>query len=144
MAPHLFTKSIVENKPIKLFNSGLMDRDFTYIDDVVKAINCSLELSLSDCYVSTNDKSTSNNFIFNVGCGSPSSLSEFVDSIENALDIKAIRTFAPLQAGDMVSTYADNTLFYNATGFKPDTKLNEGVHKFIDWYTHFYNIKFSN
>jgi UDP-glucuronate 4-epimerase len=141
MAPHLFTKSIIENRAIKLFNSGLMDRDFTYIDDVVKAINYSLELPLTDSPFYTNYKSKTNNLVFNVGCGNPSTLSEFVDALENALNIKAIRNFAPLQPGDMVSTYADNTLFYNTTGFKPNVSLSEGIRKFIDWYTYYYKIK---
>jgi len=140
MAAHLFTKSIIRKEPITLYNSGLMARDFTYIDDTVEAINCSLELPISNGYFSTSDKSNSKNLIFNIGCGNPSTLSEFVDSLENALNIKATRNLTALQPGDMISTYADNALFYKTTGFKPSITLSEGVRKFIDWHTHFYKI----
>ena len=121
MAYFQFTKAILEDRPIQIFNQGKMRRDFTYIDDIVQGISASVDLE-------------GENEIFNLGNHQPVDLMEMVNLIENCLGKKAKKVFAPMQAGDVVETYADVSLSEKKLGFVPQTKLEEGIPRFIDWY----------
>ena len=123
MAPFLFTKAIDEGKPITVFNNGNMLRDFTYIDDIVNGI------------VSIVDKKLDyKHEIYNIGCSSPIKLMDFIKEIERCLGKKAEIIFKEMQKGDVVKTYADTTKLERDFGYKPSTKLNDGIEKFIKWW----------
>jgi UDP-glucuronate 4-epimerase len=124
MAYFSFTQAIMEGKPIKLFNHGQMQRDFTYIDDVVDGILKALDLGAP--YE-----------IFNLGNNQPVSLLRFVELIEQATGKQAIKEFAPMATGDVPTTYADISHSTKKLGFAPKISLSEGIVKFVDWYHHY-------
>jgi len=128
MALFLFTKAIIEGKPIDVYNNGDMSRDFTYVDDIVEGIK---ELLVTDCQ----------NNIFNIGCGRPSQLMTFIAEIENKLGMPAIINKMPMQPGDIKSTYCDTSRLELETGYKPKTTIKEGISKFVDWYLEYYGVK---
>ena len=128
MAYFSFTKAICEGKSIDVYNHGKMQRDFTYIDDVVEAVTRLVEKEPA-----TNYK------IYNIGNHSPETLMDFIEAIESALGKKAEKNFLPMQAGDVPATYADVQDLMKDVDFKPDTSLNEGIHHFVDWYRDYYN-----
>jgi len=141
MAPMIFTKSILEGKAIRIFNNGMMSRDFTYIDDAVKI----LEKLVSKPANSMKDKSSkdylNNNScykIFNLGNGNPVSLMKFIEYIEKELNIKAIKQFEEMQPGDVEKTHSDTELLNSWIGTKPNTPIDEGIKNFILWYKSFY------
>lgn len=146
MAPMLFTDAILNDRAIKVFNNGEMSRDFTYIDDIVDGIikvidnpaKSSEEFSASNPNPST---SSAPYQIYNIGNNSPLSLMTFIETIENALGKKAEKNFMPMQDGDVVSTYADVNGLINDFGYKPDTKLSDGIGEFVKWYREFYGDK---
>lgn len=125
MAYWIFTKAILEGKPIRVFNNGEMWRDFTYIDDVVKAI-----IAVLDKPPSAEPPST----IYNVGNASPARLGDFIDILEHALGVKAVRQYETIQDGDVERTFADVARLERDFGFKPTTSLEVGVERFVDWY----------
>ena len=136
-----FTDSIVRGKPIDVYNHGHMQRDFTYIDDVVEAIVRVLESppkltvqqeSAGACLSNARYK------IYNLGNHQPVELLKFIEIIERALSIQARRTFLPMQPGDVVSAYAQMDDLYDATGFRPTTPLEVGLPKFVHWYRGYY------
>lgn len=145
MALFKFTKNIIEDKPIPVFNHGNHTRDFTYVDDIVEGV-----IRASDDVARPNpdwdsdapDPATSNApfRIFNIGNNNPVKLSVYIESIEEALGKKAKKDLLPLQAGDVPDTYADSTELEKAVGYKPNTPVNEGVSKFVAWYRGFYGI----
>lgn len=141
MAPILFTKAILNGEPLKVFNHGNMYRDFTYIDDIVagvlKAADLTPEKGLK---VSRKTPATSDApyQVFNIGNAKPVKLMDFIDAIEKASGATAEKFFMEMQPGDVPVTYADTTLINSATGYSPNTSLEEGITKFIDWYTRFY------
>ena len=128
MALFLFTKAIIEGKPIDVYNNGDMSRDFTYVDDIVEGIK---ELLITDCQ----------NNIFNIGCGRPSQLMTFIAEIENKLGMPAIINKMPMQPGDIKSTYCDTSRLELETGYKPTTTIKEGISKFVDWYLEYYGVE---
>ena len=144
MALFLFTKNILRNKPINLFNKGNHSRDFTYIDDIVESI-----IKVSDKTAKPNKKWNSNlpdisssnapYRVFNIGNNNPVKLLDYVEAIEKILNKKAKRKKLPLQPGDIPHTYADNSKLYKYINFKPKTDIFSGVKKFIDWYRDYYN-----
>ena len=143
MAPMIFAKSIIDKKPIKVFNYGKMKRDFTYIDDVVEIIfRCCKKPSTIDSNFDKSNPSPSTSFaphrIFNVGNGKPINILRFIEILENLIGINAIKEFMPIQPGDVEETEADNSKIYNWTGFKPNTNLEEGVSSFVKWYLNYY------
>jgi len=145
MALFHFTKSIIDGKPIKVFNNGNHRRDFTYIDDIVKGIICVLDKSPScnpDWDGENPDPGSSFSpwKIYNIGNNNPVNLMDYISAIEEALDIKAKKEFLPLQPGDVPDTYADVSDLVNDFGYKPSTSLKEGVYKFIEWYKDYYKI----
>lgn len=133
MAIFLFTKGIIEGKSIKLFNKGHMKRDFTYIDDIINGI----EIMLKHPPVKINKEPAYN--LVNIGNGKPESLVDFIKAIENSLQIKAIKEFLPMQAGDVSQTWADTTDL-NKLGYASKTSLNSGIEKFVKWYNEFYKL----
>jgi UDP-glucuronate 4-epimerase len=145
MALFLFTKAILEHKPIQVFNHGNMQRDFTYVDDIVEGIlrvMHHIPAANNKWSASESDPSTSSAAykIYNIGNSKPVRLMDFIEAIENELGLKAKKEFLPLQPGDVPSTFADVTDLIRDTGYKPDTPVEEGVRKFIQWYKKYYNM----
>lgn len=144
MALFLFTRAILEGKPIKVFNNGLMKRDFTYIDDIVEGIVRVMEKIPqvnSNWNSQQPDPGTSSApyRIYNIGNNQPVELLKFIETIEEKLGKKAIKEFLPLQAGDVLATYADVDDLMKETGFSPSTKLEVGIEKFVNWYLEYFN-----
>ena len=143
MAPMIFTKNILENKPIKIFNNGKMYRDFTYIDDVIEStfrvIFKPPELNLFfDKENPDPSKSWAAHRIFNVGNSSTIHLMEFINVLEKELNKKAIKEFMPMQPGDIEKTAANTEAIEAYIGFTPNTEISYGVKKLVDWYKFFY------
>ncbi len=127
MALFLFTKAILKNQPIKVFNNGRMKRDFTYIDDIINGIMAALDKTATLGYE-----------IFNLGCANPVNLLDFINTIEEKLGQEAKKEFLPLQPGDVVNTYADVSKAKKLLDYQPQTKIKDGVGRFIDWYREYY------
>jgi UDP-glucuronate 4-epimerase len=128
MALFIFTRAILEGKPIQVFNGGDMLRDFTYIDDVVDAVTMLVERP----HPGEHDGSAAR--LFNIGHGSPVKLMDFVRAVERALGAKAQVELAPMQAGDVRATYASTERLREAIGYQPATEIEAGVGRFIEWY----------
>ena len=144
MALFLFTKAILEGRPIDVFNEGRMQRDFTYIDDIVEGVDrTSEEIAAPDPNWNSSAPNPSTSAapyrIYNIGNNDPVELSTFIEAIEQALGIKATRNLMPMQAGDVPATFADITALENAVGFRPSTSINVGIQKFVQWYRDYYS-----
>jgi len=144
MAYFIFTKSILEGTPIKIFNNGDMKRAFTYIDDVVDAIIKLIEKPPSKDpnfnFKSSNPSVSWAPFkIFNIGNSSTVKLMTFIEEIENALNQKAEKIFMPIQPGDVEGTEANIDYLNSWIGFTPKTSLKEGIKKFVNWYKNYYS-----
>jgi UDP-glucuronate 4-epimerase len=145
MALFLFTKNILEGKPISVFNQGRHTRDFTYVEDIVEGvIRSSDQIATSNGNWSGDqpDPATSSApfRIFNIGNSQPVQLLEYIDSIENALGKKAIKEMKPLQAGDVPDTFADTSELQRAVQYTPSTPVREGVSNFVKWYRDYYRV----
>ncbi len=145
MALFKFVKNILEDKPIDVYNYGNMQRDFTYIDDIVEGVFRVIENPAKpeadwDAVTADNSTSSASYRIYNIGNNAPVSLMEFIETIEEVLGKKARKNLMPMQAGDVESTYADSSLLSNSLGYKPSTSIEEGVRKFISWFRKFYGI----
>ena len=145
MALFLFTKSIIQGSPIKVFNNGNMIRDFTYIDDIVECIFRLLEkVPLSNKMFNSNSPNPSKSWapyrVFNIGNSNPTHLLDYISAIENELGTKAIKEYLPLQQGDVPITSSDCMELESYIGYKPNTTIKEGIKKFINWYKKFYAI----
>lgn len=145
MALFLFTKAILENKPIDVYNNGNMQRDFTYIDDIVEGIIRVTEnppKGNPDWSGKKPDPASSISpyKIYNIGNNSPIQLMDFVEAIENALGMKAIKNYLPMQPGDVHATYADVQDLIDNLDYKPETQIQDGINSFIEWYRGFYNV----
>ncbi len=146
MALFLFTKAILEGKPINVFNNGKMRRDFTYVDDIVESVSRlvpKIAQPNPDWSGSTPDSATSFSpyKLYNIGNNAPVELLRFIEVIEEKLGIKAIKNMMPLQDGDVPETYADVSDLMREVDFKPDTTIEYGIGKFIDWYKEYYKVK---
>ncbi len=146
MALYLFTKAIIEDKPIDVFNYGQMQRDFTYVDDIVtgviKVIDNPPKGDPSWSGKHPDPSSSKAPYkIYNIGNNNPVKLMDFIEAIENRLGKKAKKNMLPLQPGDVPSTYADVSGLIEDFDYKPETSIQEGVNKFIDWYLEFFDIK---
>ena len=144
MALFMFTKAILQGEAINVFNNGEMIRDFTFIDDIVESVVRVLDkpATPSKTFDSTRpDPATADApyRIFNIGNGNPTSLLSYINAIEEALEMKAKINFMPIQPGDVPSTAADVSELAAWINFQPNTPVNEGVLKFVDWYRAFYN-----
>lgn len=143
MALFKFTKNILAGEPIDIYNNGEMQRDFTYIDDIVEGIIRIADVIPEVNYewtVETGSPATSSApyRVYNLGNGSPVKLMDYITSLEKSLGIKAIKNFMPMQPGDVYKTYADTQDLFAATGYKPKVGVDEGVQAFVDWYRDFY------
>ena len=146
MALFLFTKAILAGKPIKIFNHGKMQRDFTYIDDIVEGV-----IRVMDRLPEPNHKwsgdvpdpgsSYAPYKLYNIGNNNPVELMEFIAAIEKALGKKAKKEFLDLQPGDVPATYADIDDLIKDVGFKPATTIETGIKRFISWYEDYYSNK---
>ena len=133
MAPMLFTKAILEKKPINIFNNGNLSRDFTYIDDIIEGV-----VRVIDKVVSFIGNETSTAAIYNIGCGKPMQLMDFIQILETALGKETTKIMLPMQAGDVYMTYADTTKLELVCGYKPCISLKEGIVQFVKWYNNYY------
>ncbi len=124
MAYFSFTKAIYEGKAIELYNDGKMERDFTYIDDIVQGTIAAVDLE-------------STSAIFNLGNHKPVPLLKFVEILENAIGKKAVKVFKPMQLGDVKATYADISKSQKSLNFYPKTSLEEGIPRFVNWYSQY-------
>lgn len=144
MVLFLFTKAILENKPINIFNNGEMFRDFTYIDDVINVILILLKNPLKDSdFNALNPKpniSSAPFRIYNIGNHKPIKLIDFITTLENTLNKKAKKNMFPMQDGDVKATYADISDLIRDTQYTPHTPLNIGIKAFVEWYKEFYGI----
>jgi len=143
MSPMLFTKAILANEPIQVFNHGDMMRDFTYIDDVIASVNETLFKTATpniNFDAKHPDPATSHApyRIFNIGNSEPVPLMHFIETIENALGKKAIKNMVDMQAGDVKVTSADTSELNQWVNFRPNTSIKEGVKRFVDWYKNYY------
>lgn len=143
MALFIFTKAILEGKPIDIFNNGKMRRDFTYVDDIVEAIARLIpKKTYADTAWSGLNPDPATSFapyrIFNIGNNKPVELLRFIEIIEEKLGKKAIRNYMPIQDGDVPETFADVADLMKTVDFKPDTSLESGIGIFIDWYLDYY------
>jgi UDP-glucuronate 4-epimerase len=141
MAPFKFTKALLEGKPIQVFNHGDMQRDFTYIDDIVEGVVRILDVvPKPGNSTDSPDSSTAPYALYNIGNGSPVALMEFIRAIETATGCKAKCDFQPMQPGDVPRTWADTEALFQTTGYQPQVGVEEGVKRFVDWYRGFYRI----
>lgn len=134
MAMFLFTKSILDNSPIQVFNHGEQERDFTYIDDIVNGITPIIEGK----YTSSYDAGELYH-LYNIGNGKPVGLLDFIETIEKVLEKKAVKEMVPVQPGDVKRTWADTGPLERDYGYRPGTPIEEGVAKFIEWYKGYFN-----
>ena len=143
MALFKFTKNILEDKPIDIFNEGNHSRDFTYVNDIVDGIiRASDNPAKPDKNWDSNKPNPSTSFapfrILNIGSSEPVSLQEFIEAIENELGKKAKKNFLPLQPGDIKETFSDTSEIRSSLGYSPKTAVKDGIKQFIDWYLEYY------
>ncbi|WP_320173706.1 NAD-dependent epimerase [Maridesulfovibrio sp.] len=145
MALFLFTKAIFEDKPINVFNHGKMLRDFTFIDDIVEGVVRVMKntaVSNPDWSGAAPDPGTSPApfRIYNIGNNQPTELMRYIEVLEDCIGKKAEKNMMPLQAGDVPSTYANVDDLVRDVDFKPETTVEEGIAKFVEWYRGYYNV----
>ena len=143
MALFLFTRAILENKPIDVFNHGKMKRDFTYIDDIVEGVARLIDkVPEPDPGWSGDDPDSATSYapyrLYNIGNNNPVDLMKFIGVLEDCLGKKAEKNLLPMQPGDVPETYADVDDLAEDAGFKPSTPIEEGIKKFVDWYREYY------
>ena len=142
MALFKFTKGILENKPIDIYNNGDMYRDFTYVVDLVRAIRLLIDAIPGgpETAVEGDNLSPAAPFrVVNIGNSNKVRLLDYIEAIENCLGKRAIRNYMPMQIGDVPATWADSTLLRTLTGYRPNTKFKDGIAQFVDWYLSYYN-----
>jgi UDP-glucuronate 4-epimerase len=145
MALFRFTRGILQDEPIEVYNYGKMIRDFTYIDDIVEGVvRVADAVAAPDPAWSGDTPDPARSFapyrIFNIGNNRPVPLLDFIGALEEALGRKARMTLLPIQPGDVPSTMADVSELEAAVGFRPTTTIREGIGRFVDWYRHYYGI----
>lgn len=145
MAYYSFTKDIIEGNQIKVFNHGKMERDFTYIDDIVEAIVKLIDLppkSNPDWNEIEGNQSESKApyKVYNIGNNNPEKLMDFIEILEKHIGKKANKVYMDMQPGDVLKTYADVSDLEEAINFKPNTSLDEGLKKFVEWYKSYYKV----
>lgn len=144
MALFKFTKKIMNDEEIDIYNNGDMQRDFTYIDDIVEGIvriQDVVPAKQPDWTVETGSAADSSApyRIYNIGNGKCEKLMDYIEALEDSLGIQAKKNFMPMQPGDVYKTYADTSGLFEATGYKPETPIKVGVENFVQWYREFYN-----
>ncbi|MCJ8288003.1 NAD-dependent epimerase [Halomonas sp.] len=142
MALFKFTRAVLEGRPMDVYNHGDMSRDFTYIDDIVEGVVRVLHVvpTPRGSTEVTTDTASAPYSLYNIGCGSPVSLMDFVRAIEKAVGREAICHYKDMQPGDVPRTWADTEALYQATGYRPQMPVEEGVKRFVEWYREFYAV----
>ncbi|MCX5844845.1 MAG: NAD-dependent epimerase/dehydratase family protein [Deltaproteobacteria bacterium] len=145
MALFLFTKAILEERPIDVYNNGKMQRDFTYIDDIVEGVfRVMNKIPEPDPNWNGAHPDPATSFapyrIYNIGNNNPVELLEFINILEKQLGKKAVMNLLPLQPGDVPATYADVDDLMKDVGFKPATSIEDGIRHFVQWYRDYYTI----
>jgi UDP-glucuronate 4-epimerase len=145
MALFLFTKAILEGRPIDVFNHGQMQRDFTYVDDIVEGVvrvtdKVATPAAGYDALAPDPATSSAPYRVFNIGNHQPVPLLEFIGCIERALGQVAEKNLLPMQDGDVPATYADVDALRDWVGFSPTIPVDVGVRRFVDWYRDFYRV----
>ncbi len=145
MALFLFTKAILEDRPINVFNEGKMSRDFTYIDDIVEGIlRITDKIPKPNIHWNSSTPDPGTSFapykIYNIGNNKPVELFEFISILERNLGKKAKMNLLPLQPGDVPKTYADIDDLMTDAGFRPSTSIEDGIGRFVKWYREYYNL----
>lgn len=135
MAPWLFTEAILQGKPIKIFNHGNMIRDFTYIDDIVEGV-----IRVSNLVPSGGVPHA----LFNIGNNAPVKLGYFIEVLESACGVAAIKEYTGMQDGDVPATYADINALEDAVGYQPKTNIEVGLGNFVNWYKNSWSTKIKN
>ena len=143
MAPMIFAKSIFEGKPIDVFNFGKMQRDFTFIEDIVEGVfRCCFKIPQlandSTDRIRKNKLYSAPHQIFNIGSSKPVELLYFISLLEENIGIKSIKNYKEIQAGDIKTTFADTKKLKKWINYSPTTSVEEGVKKFVDWYRNYY------
>jgi len=146
MALFLFTKKILADEPIDVFNHGNHTRDFTYIDDIIEGVIRVLDQPATpdpsfDSWNSTPATSTAPYRLYNIGNHRPEKLERYISVLENCLGKKAKKNLLPMQAGDVPDTYADVEQLARDTGYSPSTPIEVGIKRFVDWYRKFYQVE---
>ena len=134
MAMWIFTKAILEGKPITVFNGGDMQRDFTFIDDIVRGVLACLDRPPADDGEEKAGGSRAPHALYNIGNNRPESLGRLIETLEKACGRSAVRDFQPMQPGDVPATFADISAIQRDMGFMPAISLDVGVPRFVDWY----------
>ena len=146
MALYLFVKAALEGKTIDVFNNGDMLRDFTYIDDIVDGVTRVID-NPSNANINWNSKkpdpstSSAPYKIYNIGNNNPVKLMDFIKAIENKIGKKIEKNMMPIQPGDVPATFADVTDLVENLDYKPETSVQEGINRFVDWYSEFFEVK---
>lgn len=145
MALFLFTRAILEGRPIDVFNNGNMERDFTYIDDIIEGVYRIIDhLPEPDPAWTGNDPDPATSYspwrIYNIGNNRKEKLMRYIEVLENCLGRKAEKNFLPMQAGDVPATCADVDELVREIRFKPDTSIEDGIRKFVEWYRDYYGV----
>lgn len=144
MATFIFTRAILEGRPIEVFNHGHMRRDFTFIDDIVEGVvRVAAKLPVGDpdwALHPTPDRSTAPYRVYNIGSSNPVELGRFIETLEDSLGMTAVKVMLPMQPGDVPLTYADVTTLFEDVGFRPRTSLREGLEHFVRWYRGYYGV----
>ena len=145
MALFLFTKAILEGRPIEVFNHGKMQRDFTYVDDIVEGVIRALDRPAQPDAAWSGDQpdpsaSSAPYRLYNIGNHQPVELMRFIEVLEETLGKRADKKLLPLQAGDVPATYADVADLTRDVGFCPATPIEVGIRKFVEWYREYYKI----
>jgi UDP-glucuronate 4-epimerase len=146
MALFLFTKAILESRPIDVFNYGKMRRDFTYIDDIVEGVIRVVDrIPQPDPLWHGDNPDSAVSYapyrLYNIGNHNPVELMKFIEFLESCLGKKAEKNLMPIQAGDVPATYADVDDLIRDVGFKPATPIEVGIARFVEWYKDYYGIK---
>jgi len=145
MALFLFTKAILNDEPIKIFNNGNMQRDFTYIDDIVEGVTRVMNnVPKADPDWNSDTPNPSSSCVpyklYNIGNNAPVALMDYIGAVEKAVGKEAIKEYLPMQPGDVPATYADVNDLVKDTGFKPSTSIEEGINNFVQWYKEYYQL----
>ena len=135
MAMFLFTEAIIKGNPIKVFNNGNMERDFTYIDDIVEGMVRIIEKSIEERIANKELYK-----LYNIGNNKSVKLLDFIEAIEESLGVTAKKEMLPMQPGDVAATWANVDDLIKDYGYRPNTPIKEGVQKFVDWYKTYYKI----
>lgn len=145
MALFMFAKSILAGRPIDVYNHGKMQRDFTYIDDVVEGVIRTMErIPSSDLSWNGDHPDPGTSYapyrIYNIGNNRPVELLRFIEILEDCLGKKALKNLLPMQPGDVLATCADIDPLTADTGFKPSTPVEVGLRRFVEWYRQYYGV----